>query len=141
MEGLSRTDQSFSKGASEKRRLTQYVTNRALDENVKGTKEHFVLHFNEQFNQLDGISKASELFSPTVKLILLQNAVRGICNIRIVETLDEFQFTTQRHGKSDYMKYTTYYDLVINEFVRYDKTHKANLGERSNISTPFTQNV
>ena len=40
---------SSSKGASEKRRLTQYVTNFTLDDNYKGTTEEFVLHFNEQF--------------------------------------------------------------------------------------------
>ena len=40
---------SSSKGASEKRRLTQYVTNTTLGENYKGTTEQFVLHFNEQF--------------------------------------------------------------------------------------------
>ena len=67
---------SSSKGASEKRRLTQYVTNTLLDDNFKGTTKQFVLHFNEQFRQLDEISEASELFSPAVKLILLQNAVR-----------------------------------------------------------------
>ena len=41
-----------SKGVSEKRRLTQYVTNTVLDDNFKGTTEHFVLHFNEQFRQM-----------------------------------------------------------------------------------------
>ena len=39
---------SSSKSASEKRRLTQYVTNTTLDDNFKGTTEQFVLHFNEQ---------------------------------------------------------------------------------------------
>ena len=43
---------SSSKGASEKRRLTQYVTNTVLDDNYKGITEQFVLHFNEQFRQL-----------------------------------------------------------------------------------------
>ena len=77
---------SSLKGASEKRRLTQYVTNTVMDDNFKGTIEQFVLHFNEQFRQLDDISEASELFSPIVKLILLQNALRGISDLRIVET-------------------------------------------------------
>ena len=47
---------SSSKGASEKRRLTQYVTNTVLDDNYKGTTEQFVLHFNEHFRQLEEIS-------------------------------------------------------------------------------------
>ena len=46
---LSEHMSTSSKGASEKRRLTQYVTNTVLDDNFKGTTEQFVLHFNEQF--------------------------------------------------------------------------------------------
>ena len=78
-----------SKGASEKRRLTQYVTNTVLDDNFKGTTEQLVLHFNEQFRQLDEISEDSEKLPPTVKLTLLQTAVRSINDLRIVETLDD----------------------------------------------------
>ena len=33
-----------------------------------------------------------------MKLILLHNAVRGISDLRIVESQDEFQSTTQGHG-------------------------------------------
>ena len=79
-----------SKGASEKRRLTKYVTNTVLDDNFKGTTEQFVLHFNEQFRQLEEISEDSERLPPTVKLNLLQTAVRSLNDLRIVETLDEF---------------------------------------------------
>ena len=46
---LSEHMSTSSKGASEKRRLTQYVTNTVLDDNFEGTTEQFVLHFNEQF--------------------------------------------------------------------------------------------
>ena len=51
-----------SKGASEKRRLTQYVTNTVLDDNFKGTTEQFVLHFNEVFRQFDDSEKLVELW-------------------------------------------------------------------------------
>ena len=46
---LSEHMRTSSKGASEKRRLNQYVTNTVLDDNFKGTTEQFVLHFNEKF--------------------------------------------------------------------------------------------
>ena len=69
---------SLSKGASEKRRLTQYVTNTTLDDNYKGTTEQFVLHFNEQFRQLEEISDPSKHLPQQIKLQLLQNAVRAI---------------------------------------------------------------
>ena len=122
-----------SKGASEKRRLTQYVTNTVLDDNFKGTTEQFVLHFNEQFRQLDEISEDSEKLPPTLKLTLLQTAVKSIKDLSIVETLDEFQSTTYGHGSSTSLSYETYYDLLINACVRYDKTKKANIGKRRNV--------
>ena len=97
---LSEHMRTSSKGDSEKRRLTQYVTNTVLDDNFKGTTEQFVLPFNEQFRQLDEISEDSEKLPPTMKLTLLQTAVRSINDLRIVETLDEFQSTTYGHGSS-----------------------------------------
>ena len=111
---LSEHMRTSSKGASEKRRLTQYVTNTVLDDNFKGTTEQFVLHFNEQFRQLEEISEDDERLPPTVKLTLLQTAVRSINDLRFVETLDEFQSTTHGHGSSTSLSYDTYYDLLIN---------------------------
>ena len=125
---LSEHMRTSSQGASEKRRLTQYVTNTVLDDNFTGTTEQFVLHFNEQFRQLDEISEDSEKIPPTVKLIPLQTAVRRINDLRIVETLDEFQSTTYGHGSTTSLSYQTYYDLLINACVRYYKTKKANIG-------------
>ena len=131
---------SSSKGASEKRRLTQYVTNTVLDDNYKGTTEQFVLHFNEQFRQLEEISEESEHFPPQIKLQLLQNAVRPINDLRIVETLDEYQSITTGYGRSSNLKYQTYYDLLINACVRYDRTKKANIAKRGHIyQTTFSQ--
>ena len=129
---LSEHMKTSSKGASEKRRLTQYVTNTVLDDSFKGTTEQFVLHFNEQFRQLEEISEDYERLPPSVKLTLLQTAVRSINDLRIVETLDEFQSTTHGHGSSTSLSYDTYYDLLINACVRYDKT-KANIGKRRNV--------
>ena len=130
---LSEHMRTSSKGASEKRRLTQYVTNTVPDDKFNGTTEQFVLHFNKQFRQLDEISDDSERLPPTVKLTLLQTAVRSINDLRIVETLDEFQSTTHGYGSSTSLSYQTYYDLLINASVRYDKTKKANLGKRKNV--------
>ena len=130
---LSEPMRTSSRGVSEKRRLTQYVTNTALDDNFKGTTEQFVLYFNERFRQLDEISDESEKLVPTGKLTLLHTAVRSINDPRIVETLGEFQSTTHGHGPSISLSYQTYYDLLINACVRYDKTRKANIGKRRNV--------
>ena len=132
---------SSSKGASEKRRRTQYVTNTVLDDNYKGSTEHFTLHFNKQFRQLEEISEESEHFPPQIKLQLLQNAVRPINDLRIVETLDEFQPIATGYGRSCSLKYQTYYDLLINACVRYDRTKKANIERRGCIyQTSSTSN-
>ena len=101
-----------------------------------------MLHFNEQFRQLVEISDDSEKLPPTVKLTLLQTAVRSINDLRIVETLDEFQSTTNGHGSSKSLSYQTYYDPLINACVRHDKTKTANIGKRrnvynTNIDTPY----
>ena len=93
-----------------------------MDDNYKGTTEQFVLHFNEQFRQLEKISDPSEHFPPQIKLQLLQNAVRCIGDLRIVETLDEFQSITTGYGRSSSLKYQTYYDLLINACIRYEVT-------------------
>ena len=130
---LSEHMRTSSKGASEKKRLTQYVTNTVLDDNFKRTTEQFVLHFNKQFRQLDEISDDSGKLPPTMKLTLLQTSVRSIDDLRIVEILDEFQSTTHRHGSSTSLSYQTFYDLLINACARYDKTKKANIGKRRNV--------
>ena len=70
---------------------------------------------------------------------LLQNAVRPINNLTIVEILDEFQSITTGYGRSSSLKYQTYYDLLINACVRYDRTKKANITRRGHIyQTTFT---
>ena len=138
---LSEHVKTSSKGASERRRLTQYVTNTVIDDNFKGTTEQFVLHFNEQYRQLDEISDDSEKLPPTVKLTLLQTAVRSINGLRIIETLDEFQSTTHGHGSSTSVSYQTYNDLFVNACVRYDKTKKANTGKRMNVYNVYNSNI
>ena len=82
---LSEHMRTSCKGTSEKRRHTQYVTNTVLDDNFKGTTEQFVLHFNEQLRQLDEISEDSEKLPPTVKLTLLQTAVRSINDLGLLK--------------------------------------------------------
>ena len=112
-----------------------------MDDNYKGTTDQSVLHFNEQFRQSDDISDLSEHFPPKFKLQLLQNAVWPNNDLRIVETLDEFQSITTSYGKSSNLKYQTYYDLLINACVRYDRTKKANIAKQGHIyQTSFIPN-
>ena len=79
-----------SKGKAEKHRLHTYVTTTVLDKSWKGTTEQFILHFNEQFRQLDEVSPPEESLPYTTRLTLLQTAVHNIPELRMVETLEEF---------------------------------------------------
>ena len=67
-----------SKGASEKRKITHYLTNTVLDSQCRGTTQQFVLHFNEQFRRLDDLTDISERMPDSIKMALLQNAVKDI---------------------------------------------------------------
>ena len=87
-----------SKGASEKRKLTHYVTNTVLDSQFRGTSQQFVLHFNEQFRRLDELTDLTERMPESTKMALLQNAVKDIPQLSIVETLDEYTSTTSGTG-------------------------------------------
>ena len=127
---LSEHMRTSSKGAPEKRRHYQYVTNTVLDDNFEGTPEQFVLHFNEQFRQLEEISEDSEKLPPTVKLTLLQAVVRSINDLRIVESLDEFQSTTYGHGSSTSLSYDTYMIYSSMPVLGMIKLKKANIGKR-----------
>ena len=79
-----------SKSKAEKHRLHTYVTTTVLDKSCKGTTEQFILHFNEQFRQLDEVSPPKESLPYTTRLTLLQTAVHKIPELRMVETMEEF---------------------------------------------------
>ena len=87
-----------SKGASEKRKLTHYVTNTVLDSQFRGTSQQVVIHLNEQFRRFDELTDLAEKMPESIKMALLQNAVKDIPQLSIVETLDEYTSTTSEAG-------------------------------------------
>ena len=122
-----------SKGASEKRKLTHYVTNTVLDSQSRGTTQQFVLHFNEQFRRLDELTDLSERMPDSIKMALLQNAVKDIPQLSIVEALDEYTTTTSGDGSFFHLNFSSYYNLLINACVRYDGTNTSTLSKRRNV--------
>ena len=60
-----------------------------LDKSWKGTTEQWILHFNEQFRQLDEVSPPEESLPYTTQLTLFQTAVHNIPELRMVETMEE----------------------------------------------------
>ena len=102
-----------SKGKAEKRRLHTYVTTTVLDKSWKGTTEQFILHFNEQFRQLDEVSPPEESLPYTTRLTLLQTAVHNIPELRMAETMEEFiSLSSSTPGPT--MGYDNYLTLLQN---------------------------
>ena len=122
-----------SKGASEKRKITHYVTNTELDSQFRGTTQQSVLHFYEEFRRLDDLTDISERMPESIKMALLQNAVKDIPQLSIVETLDEYTSTTCGNGSFTHLNYSSYYNLLINACVRYDATKTSTPSKRRNV--------
>ena len=121
-----------SKGASEKRKLTHYLTNTVLGGQFRGTTQQFVLHFNEQFRRLDDLTDISERMPESIKMALLQNAVQDIPQLSIVETLDEYT-SPSGDGSFTHLSYSSCYNLLIYASVRYDATKTSTPSKRRNV--------
>ena len=74
--------------------------------NWKGSTEQSVLHFKEQFRQLDEVSPPNEILPFTTRLTILQTAVHAIPELRIVETMEEFLSLTSFSTDSTIMTAT-----------------------------------
>ena len=111
-----------SKGASGKRKLTHYVTNTLID-TVQWNHTTVGPLFNEQFRRLDELTELSERMPDSIKMAPLQNTVKDIPQLSIVESLDEYTSTTSGDGSFPHLSYLSYYNLLINACVRYDATN------------------
>ena len=115
-----------SKDKAQKRRLHTYVTSTVLDKPWKVTTEQFILHFNQQFRQLDEVSPPEESLPYTTRLSLLQTAVHNIPELMMVETMEEFisLYSSSTPGPIT-MGYDNYLTLLQNASIRYDGNLKS----------------
>ena len=84
-----------SKGLNERHRLHANISTTVYDKSWKGTTEQFVLHFHEKFRQIDEVTPLEEHLPHSVRLALLQTAVRSVSALRIVEIIEEYMSLTQ----------------------------------------------
>ena len=113
------------------------MTTTVLDKSWKGTTEQIILHFNEQFRQLDEVSPPEESLPYTTRLTLLQTAVRNIPELSIVETMEEFiSLSSSTPGPT--MGYDNYLTLLKNACIWYDSNHS--LGPLLPLELPINMN-
>ena len=74
----------------------------------------FVLHFHEQFRQLDEVTPLEEHLPHSVRLTLLQTAVRSIPKLRIVKTMEEYMSLTQSYSGQYSLTYDKYFMMLQN---------------------------
>ena len=91
------------------------------------------MHFNEQFRRLDELTDLSARMPDSIKIALIQNAVKDIPQLSIVETLDEYTSTTSGDASFTHLNYLSYYNLLINACVRYDATNTSTPSKRRNV--------
>ena len=113
-----------SKGLNERHRLHAYVSTTVYDRSWKGTTEQFVFIFHEQFRQLDEIMPLQEHLHHSVRLTLLQTAVRSVPELRILETMEEFMSLTHLSTGQYSLTYDKYFMMLQNACIRYEKTLK-----------------
>ena len=78
----------------------------------------------------------------SIKMALLQNAVKDIPQLIIVETLDEYTSNTSGSWSFTHLNYSSYNYLLINSSVRYDATNTSTPSKRRNVyAAAGTQNV
>ena len=117
-EGFATHMTTSSKGKAEKHRLHTYFTNTVLAKSWKGTTEQFILHFNEEFRQLDEVSPPEESLPNTTSLTLLQTAVHNIPELRMVETMEEF-ISLSSSTPVPTLGYENYLTLLQHACIRY----------------------
>ena len=93
-----------SRGLNERHRLQTYVSTTVYDRSWKGTTEQFVLHFQDQFRQLDELTPLKQQQPHSVRFTLLQTAVRSVPELRIVEAMEEYMSLT--HSSSSHFSIT-----------------------------------
>ena len=113
-----------SKGLNERQRLHAYVPTTVYDRYWKGTTEQFVLHFNEQFRQLDEVTPQNEHLPHSVRLTLLQPALRSVPELRNVETIEEYMSLTNSSSGQVSITYDKYFMMLQNPCITYDKNLK-----------------
>ena len=110
--------------------LMEYVTTIRLGESGpwKGTYYSFVLHFQEQLRKLDDLQDdPGARFSPEMRKILLQNAVRPVPELHSIQTTAE-QLITSTGSKQPY---ETYVALLTTAAQRIDGTTPSTRARRS----------
>ena len=101
--------------------LTYLTTARLGDGNWKGTTNAFILHWVDKVRTYEmDIDGNSERLSTSQKLIMLQNAVSPIDDLRIIKTTADTIKASGMHNDNDETPFETYLSLLQSAAQTYD---------------------
>ena len=110
-------------------KLMEYISSVRLGDTGqwKGSYHSFILHFQEQLRKLDDLQDPSARFSPGMRKILLQNAVKPIKELHSIQTTAEQLSTTTGHTQT----YDIYLSLLLTAAQRLDGTTPSTRARRA----------
>ena len=88
---------------------------------------------------MDEVTPLEEHLPHSVRLTLLQTAVRSVPELRIVETMEESISLTQPSGGNYSLTYDKYFTMLQNACIRFDKTLKHKPSPTSRVYTTMIQ--
>ena len=110
-------------------KLMEYISSVRLGDTGqwKGSYHSFILHFQEQLQKLDDLQDPSARFSPRMRKILLQNAVKPIKELHSIQTTAEQLSTTTGQTQP----YDIYLSLLLTAAQRLDGTTPSTRARRA----------
>lgn len=111
--------QNSTAAAVDSEQYLQYITTAKLGDGTwNGSNESFILHWKDQLRRYENLIPAGDHMKDSVKLTLLQNAVRGIPDLRKVkDTADQLK---AHDGKE--VTYSSYLSLLLSAAVSLDRS-------------------
>ena len=113
--------------------LLAYITSARYSSQWRGTSTSFILHWQNQLRQLDDMTAVEDQFSKAVRLMLLENAVNAVEDLRQVKVTAQLDETK---GGSK-LTYENYVSLLLAAATQYDSSISAQKAGRANRQVAF----
>ena len=91
-------------------RITKYLTNIKLDDTWRGTKESFLMHYNDQLRLLDSLVDSGEKLPDNARITFLESAIESVPDLRCVKITDNV--LQAQLGSTRSISYKSYFDLL-----------------------------
>ena len=103
-------------------RITKYLTNIKLDDTWRGTKESFLMHYNDQLRLIDSLVDSGEKLPDNARITFLESAVESVPDLRCVKITENV--LQAQLGSTRPISYRSYFDLLKDAAFHLDQATK-----------------